>query len=136
MWPSSTFSSAPVTFPRSKDTVPNFDRGIPWKHNDETPLTQLTTWLVLCVTLTLRLASPSFADSEADSKDGAQLDVVTFTLNQAVALALAVNPEVLAVREKTEEFGQAVREARAEALPQVDAMLTWRKTRDPGAAEQ
>ena len=96
------------------------------------PLTQLTTWLVLCVTLTLRLASLSFADSEADSKDGAQLDVVTFTLNQAVALALAVNPEVLAVREKTEEFGQAVREARAEALPQVDAMLTWRKTRDPG----
>ena len=58
--------------------------------------------------------------------------MVTFTLNQAVALALAVNPEVLAVREKTEEFGQAVREARAEALPQVDAMLTWRKTRDPG----
>ena len=93
-------------------------------------LTRLTTWIVLCVTLTLtlRLASPSFADSE----DVAQLEMVTFTLNQAVALALAVNPEVLAVREKTEEFGQLVREARAEALPQLDAVLTWRKTRDPG----
>ena len=87
-------------------------------------LTRLTSWIVLC----LALASPSFTESE----EGAQQDVVTFTLNQAVALALAVNPEVLAVREKTEEFGQAVREARAEALPQLDAMLTWRKTRDPG----
>ena len=76
-------------------------------------LTRLTSWIVLC----LALASPSFAESE----EGSQQDVVTFTLNQAVALALAVNPEVLAVREKTEEFGQAVREARAEALPQLDA---------------
>lgn len=89
---------------------------------------RLPSWIVLCVTLTLRLASPSFADGE----DGAQEDVMTFTLNQAVALALAVHPEVLAVREKTEEFGQAVREARAEALPQLDAVLTWRRTRDPG----
>lgn len=89
-------------------------------------LTRLTSWIVLC----LALASPSFAESESESD--AQQDLVTFTLNQAVALALAVNPEVLAVREKTEEFGQLVREARAEALPQLDAVLTWRKTRDPG----
>jgi HAE1 family hydrophobic/amphiphilic exporter-1 len=87
-------------------------------------LTRLTSCIVLC----LALASPAFAESE----EGAQQELVTFTLNQAVTLALAVNPEVLAVREKTEEFGQAVREARAEALPQLDAMLTWRKTRDPG----
>lgn len=88
-------------------------------------LRRLTPCIVLCLTW---LASPSFADSE----DGEQLEVVTFTLNQAVEIALAVNPEVLSVREKTEEFGQAVREAKSEALPQLDAQLYWRRTRDPG----
>lgn len=80
-------------------------------------------WLALCLTL----ASVSLADDEE-----AQPEVVTFTLTQAVELALAVHPEVLAVREKTEEFGQLVREARSEALPQLDAALSWRRTRDPG----
>ena len=86
-------------------------------------LTQLTSWIVLC----LALVTTAFAENEE-----AQLDVVTFTLNQAVELALAVNPEVLSIREKTEEFGQAVREAKSEALPQLDAQLYWRRTRDPG----
>ena len=59
-------------------------------------------------------------------------NVLTFTLIEAVELALAVNPQVLSVREKTEEFSQLVREARAEALPELTAFLSWRKTRDPG----
>lgn len=83
------------------------------------------------VALSLLLAG--FA-SAAGAGQGPQPDpgVVTFTLTQAVELALATNPEVLAVREQTEEFGERVREAKAEALPQVEADLSWRKTRDPG----
>ncbi len=64
-------------------------------------LTRLSSCIVLCLSLALvclRLAS--FAAGDGD----AQLDVVTFTLNQAVELALAANPEVLSVREKTVEF--------------------------------
>lgn len=87
-------------------------------------LTRLTTG----ITLALALASPSWAADDEET----QPELVTFTLNQAVELALSVNPEVLAVREKTEEFGQLVREARSEALPQLDATLGWRRTRDPG----
>lgn len=98
------------------------------RRNLLTRWTRLTSWIVLC----LALAVPSFAANADDGEDGEQLDVVTFTLPQAVELALAVNPEVLSVREKTEEFGQAVREAKSEALPQLDAQLYWRRTRDPG----
>jgi outer membrane protein len=39
---------------------------------------------------------------------------------------------VLSARERTQEFGELEREAQAGALPQLDAQLTWRRTRDPG----
>ena len=81
-----------------------------------------TSLILVCLALT----SPSVAG------EGASQDVLTFTLIEAVELALAVNPQVLSVREKTEEFSQLVREARAEALPELTAFLSWRKTRDPG----
>ena len=81
-----------------------------------------TSLILVC----LALASPSAASEVASQ------DVLTFTLIEAVELALAVNPQVLSVREKTEEFSQLVREARAEALPELTAFLIWRKTRDPG----
>ena len=81
-----------------------------------------TSLILVC----LALASPSAASEVASQ------DVLTFTLIEAVELALAVNPQVLSVREKTEEFSQLVREARAEALPELTAFLSCRKTRDPG----
>jgi outer membrane protein TolC len=59
-------------------------------------------------------------------------DLVTFTLNQAVDLALRLNPEVLGERERTTELGELVREAKSEALPEVSANLQWRQNRDPG----
>lgn len=61
-----------------------------------------------------------------------ELEVASFDLNQAVELALRLNPEVLGVREKTEEFGQMVRQAKAEALPDVGLGLSVRQNRDPG----
>lgn len=82
----------------------------------------LTPWILIAASL----AKPALA------RDGEEQTVVTFTVNQAVELALAVNPEVLQVREKTAEFGELVREAKSEALPQVSAALSIRKTRDPG----
>jgi outer membrane protein TolC len=98
-----------------------------------TPQTRLTPCIVLCLATNFSLGlSLATLASASPREEGSQQDVVTFTLNQAVELALAVNPEVLSVREKTEEFGQLVREARAGALPQLDAALTWRRTRDPG----
>ena len=60
-----------------------------------------TSLILVC----LALASPSAASEVASQ------DVLTFTLIEAVELALAVNPQVLSVREKTEEFSQLVREA-------------------------
>lgn len=91
--------------------------------------TRLTPCIVLCLATSLCITPSAFAGSD---EEGSQPDVVTFTLNQAVELALAVNPEVLSAREKTQEFSALVREARAGALPQLDAALTWRRTRDPG----
>ena len=88
-------------------------------------LSRYTSLIFVCLALTTpSVAGPSVAD--------ASQDVLTFTLIEAVKLALAVNPRVLSVREKTEEFSELVREARAEALPELTAFLSWRKTRDPG----
>jgi len=81
----------------------------------------------------LALTTSAAASEPPESPDG-QIEnlVVTFSLAQAVELALATNPEVLSERERTTELSELVREARSEALPQVDASLSWRKTRDPG----
>lgn len=85
----------------------------------------LLRWVLLCgVALS---TSPAQAGDEEPPQAPVRL-----TLAQAVELALRVNPEVLQVREKTEEFGQLVREARAEALPQVGARLSLVQNRDPG----
>jgi len=54
------------------------------------------------------------------------------TLAAAVEQAVNANPEVLRAREAIEEFQLRVREARAEALPQVDSSLGVSRTRDPG----
>jgi HAE1 family hydrophobic/amphiphilic exporter-1 len=59
-------------------------------------------------------------------------ELARFTLNEAVEVALRLNPEVLSERERTNELGQLVREARSEALPQVSANLLYRQNRDPG----
>jgi outer membrane protein len=58
--------------------------------------------------------------------------LVSFTLDQAVEVALHLNPEVLSERERTTELSGLIREARAEALPQVAVNVAWRQNRDPG----
>lgn len=68
----------------------------------------------------------------AGSLDARQEELARFTINQAVEVALNLNPELLSERERTTELGQLVREARSEALPQVSANLAWRQNRDPG----
>jgi len=67
-----------------------------------------------------------------ESLEAQESELASFTLPQAVEVALHLNPEVLSERERTTELGQLVREARSEALPQVSANLAWRQNRDPG----
>lgn len=57
---------------------------------------------------------------------------VPLTLTQAVQLAVDSNPEVQRAREQIEEFRLQVRNARSEALPTVDLVATFQRTRDPG----
>jgi HAE1 family hydrophobic/amphiphilic exporter-1 len=66
------------------------------------------------------------------SLEAQENELASFTIPQAVEVALNLNPEVLSERERTTELGQLVREARSEALPQVSAALAWRQNRDPG----
>jgi HAE1 family hydrophobic/amphiphilic exporter-1 len=54
------------------------------------------------------------------------------TLTTAVEYALAANPAVLKAREQKNEFDQLIRQARSEALPQVNAVVGVNQTRDPG----
>lgn len=54
------------------------------------------------------------------------------TLTTAVEYALNANPEVLRAREQLNEFDQVVRQARSEALPQLDGTISILTTRDPG----
>jgi outer membrane protein len=58
--------------------------------------------------------------------------LVRFNLNQAVEVALTLNPDVLGERERTTELGQLIREAKSDALPQLSANLQYRQNRDPG----
>ena len=57
---------------------------------------------------------------------------VRFNVNQAIEFALGVNPQVLEAREQINEFDQLVRQARSEALPQVEALVSLVANRDPG----
>jgi outer membrane protein len=77
------------------------------------------------IVFALALTGSSFAQVD----DGS---LVTFTLSQAVDLALRVNPEVRSERERIEEFNELVKQAKGTALPEVNANLQWRQTRDPG----
>lgn len=61
-----------------------------------------------------------------------QDDVLRFTIPQAIEVALRLNPAVLETREQISEFNQLVRQARSEALPKVDAFVSWQRNRDPG----
>jgi HAE1 family hydrophobic/amphiphilic exporter-1 len=54
------------------------------------------------------------------------------TLTTAVEYALNANPEVLKAREQIHEFDQLIRQARAEALPRVDGLVSVNRSRDPG----
>jgi HAE1 family hydrophobic/amphiphilic exporter-1 len=74
----------------------------------------------------------AFLFAFASGLEARQEETATFTIGQAVEVALHLNPEVLSERERTTELGQIVREARSEALPQLSANLAWRQNRDPG----
>ena len=82
-------------------------------------------------TLLLFAALPALPTLAA-ARDAAQDEPLSFTIHQAVEVALQLNPEVLGERERTQEFIQLVREAKSEALPRIDARLTVFQNRDPG----
>lgn len=63
---------------------------------------------------------------------GPNQQAVRFTINQAVEFALGVNPQVLEAREQITEFNELVRQARSEALPEVNASVSLVANRDPG----
>ena len=63
---------------------------------------------------------------------GGDEQTICFTVNQAIEVALALNPRVLEAREQITEFDQLVRQARSEALPQVEALVSVVANRDPG----
>jgi outer membrane protein TolC len=54
------------------------------------------------------------------------------TLQDAVNLALAANPEVRRAREQVSEFRMRVRATRAGALPKLDLVVSLQQNRDPG----
>lgn len=63
---------------------------------------------------------------------GPNEQVVRFTVNQAIEFAVGVNPQVLEAREQITEFNELVRQARSEALPRVEALVSVVANRDPG----
>jgi outer membrane protein TolC len=63
---------------------------------------------------------------------GDNAQAIRFTVNQAIEVALALNPRVLEAREQITEFNQLVRQARSEALPKVEALVSVVANRDPG----
>jgi len=64
------------------------------------------------------------------SEAGGQEEALSLSL--AVEYALEANPDVQRAREQIDEFDLMVRQARAEAFPQVDANVAVVRTRDPG----
>ncbi len=90
--------------------------------------------LGLALALALGFAgADAYGQSIATSSSAeAEAELVSFNLNEAVEVALHLNPEVLGERERTTELGGLVREAKAEALPQVSVNLQWHQNRDPG----
>lgn len=62
----------------------------------------------------------------------AQVAEPPLTLIGAIVQAVESNPEVRRARELIEEFRLQVRNARSEALPTVDLVATFQRTRDPG----
>ena len=85
-----------------------------------------------CFSLFIILSGVNFISETKQAMAQSKPSVVTFTLAEAVGLALTTNPEVLAVRERFDEFKQLVKETKSDVFPQVSAVLAWRKTRDPG----
>lgn len=78
------------------------------------------------------LLAPLLAGA-AGAGDGSQdIPREMLTLTTAVEYALAANPEVKRAREEVLEFEQLKRQARSEALPTVDGIVSIRQTRDPG----
>jgi outer membrane protein TolC len=78
--------------------------------------------LVVLVCL-LGLAAPAAAQPP---------ETVSVSLAAAIDAAMRENPEVRLAREQIEEFGLRVRGVRADALPQVNLVGTFQRTRDPG----
>jgi outer membrane protein len=54
------------------------------------------------------------------------------TMEAAIEMALAANPDVLRAREQIDEFQLRVRSVRADALPNVEVLGALQQTRDPG----
>jgi HAE1 family hydrophobic/amphiphilic exporter-1 len=75
------------------------------------------------------LVSAASARAAAEPQD---IPREMLTLTTAVEYALAANPEVLKAREQVNEFDQLIRQARSEALPQLNAVVGVNQTRDPG----
>ena len=76
----------------------------------------------------MSLALPVFSTRAADANN----QTVRFNVGQAIEFALSVNPQVLEAREQITEFDHQVRQARSEALPRVEALVSVVANRDPG----
>ncbi len=59
-------------------------------------------------------------------------ETLSFTLDQAVAVAVELHPEVRSQRERFAELDASMDEVRADFLPNVDLALSALRTRDPG----
>jgi HAE1 family hydrophobic/amphiphilic exporter-1 len=85
--------------------------------------------VVLAVSMTLCLP---LGANERPQEITQEIPKEMLTLTTAVEYALAANPKVKKAREKVAEFEQLKRQARSEALPKVDGILSLNQTRDPG----
>jgi len=88
--------------------------------------------LIRCVRSIRTCALVALALGSTPPRAIAQVASPPLTLVDAIALAVESNPDVRRAREQIEEFRLQVRNARSEALPTVDLVATFQRTRDPG----
>jgi len=62
---------------------------------------------------------------------GSPLDAVRLDLDRAIATALAGNPALLAVEETRRQVEGGIREARADAFPQLALVTSWGRSKSP-----
>lgn len=95
-------------------------------HHRRRGLPGMATLLLATLLLPVTGAAPAGAE-----EGPVELDPVELDLSRAVELALEHNPALKAVEERRHEVRAGVREARADAWPQLEMVSSWSRSRNP-----